>query len=431
MSAHRTKTIIQNIVVSLLGRSLNLLSNLIIIPLSLSTLGARDYGILSVVISISVFFAYADFGLGSALVNALSSAETLGDRERARLIVTQTWTFLWLVVGALLVAATVAYRSGAAQMLLPIVPADQLAIVWTLLVLGAGVGIPFALSQRVHFALQFGGQAQFWTLMGRIAVLGGTAIAYLCHMNLASFVFVVGVLPTVVSAISCVYLFAVLRADLHPSLSLRSLKGFGPGLREGLAFAALHVCTFAEIGLDPIIFSHFFGPVVVAENDVVVRLYTYIPAIASIALVPIWPAISAARAAGNHGWVSGLNLFTAVAVTAVALLGPLVLTTQLDAVLNIWLGRTSALDATTRIMIACFIGAQTMALYQIYTLNALGLVRVSSMVSFVMVILVLPAKLLALTWAGTIASAYGVLVVWYAIKIPVLQYVIQTHLRRP
>src|SRR5260370_14367822 len=85
----RTRILLWNMAAAFSGRAINLLSTLIAIPLAVASLGQEQYGALAVVISLTTFFAYADFGLGFAIVNDLAEAEGRGDHEDARRAVSQ------------------------------------------------------------------------------------------------------------------------------------------------------------------------------------------------------------------------------------------------------------------------------------------------------------------------------------------------------
>ncbi|WP_342633744.1 oligosaccharide flippase family protein [Neorhizobium lilium] len=427
-NAERTYLLLKNILISFLGRALNLGSNFVLIYLIVNAIGKDAYGVLAVMMSISIFFTYADLGLASSLVNSLSEADSRGQRDAAKQLVAQIWIFLWGIAAVIATLTLLGFLI--VEGLFPTLQSsDQHWLAYALFIGGTLIGVPLGIDQRIYFAMQRGDLAQLWMLTSRLAVLLFAFISYSYSPTLVSFTFTIAFVPALISAISCLYVFKSLRPDLNP-FHFPSFSGFGQKISTGLLFAVLNFCTFLEMGLDPLIFAKLFGTIVTADNDILIKLLTYVPALANLAVTPLWPAMAAARAAGDYGWIVKANRVTAICVALIGGTAVVFLAVNLDSILTLWLSHNAPHVLPQKNMAYLFIFLQTFGVYQLFTMNALNLVKQSAIVALMVPIFVLPVKILAVYSSGSIVYAYLVMTFWYAIKIPACQIMIQRQLRR-
>ena len=82
--SQRTRTLAQNIAAAFSGRAINLASTVITVPLTIHALGPEQMRSIAIVLSLTTFFAYADFGLGLAIVNEVAAAEAKRDHNSVR-----------------------------------------------------------------------------------------------------------------------------------------------------------------------------------------------------------------------------------------------------------------------------------------------------------------------------------------------------------
>lgn len=402
-----TRVLLINVFAAFAGRGINLASTLIAVPLAVHSLGVERYGLLAVILSLTSFFGYADFGLGSALVTDLAAAEANGDREAARRAVTQVWVLLW--VGAIFVIAigALAARDEILLHFLPGADRGEALRVWGLLVGFSALGLPFVIPGRIYFALQLGAAAQIWGTGSRIAVVVGSFVAAQWAPRLEVFVFVIVGLPVLLSAIMTVHIFFWSHRHLCPVWKDVDLREMPRRFQIGLQFALLHVCAFCELGLDPLLVGTFFSAGVVAQLDLTTRLYNYIPALIQMGTVPLWPAIVKARGSGNHNWATRVIAVSHAVAPVVAVSGSAILHAFLVEALGFWIGSEAHVDSRISAWAAAACVLQSVVIMQLYLLNGLGLIKYSANIALVTIAIMLPAKLLLLQYwgpAGTLAA---------------------------
>ena len=88
---NRLQRLVKNIFGSAAARFFNLLIVMAIIPLTINTLSVADYAFLSMAISLSVLSAYADLGIGLAIVNTLAGESKDSVSEESRKAVSVVW----------------------------------------------------------------------------------------------------------------------------------------------------------------------------------------------------------------------------------------------------------------------------------------------------------------------------------------------------
>ena len=333
-----TIRLMKNIVGGFLTRAANLGAAAIVVPLAVKSLGTHDYGCFAVVLSTATFFSVADFGLGLALVNPVALADSRKETWKARALISQIWFFLLATAVGVLVTG-----SGVILLFRRLRTAASLsssAQTWLLLIALVAVGLPTGLTQRVLFALDRNYEANLWQTAGKVLVVLGSFFAYLFHLGIHGFILAALGLPVLVGWVSTAWLYLYSRPDLAPHASQFSPRGVARHLPSGLRYLLLQLAQLAELGLDVVLVGSFLGAERVTSFDLVTRLFNYIPALAAIGIMPLWPAIAGAVARGEHAWVSKVERLALLIVLAVSLLPGAALTFGASALVHLWTGAT-------------------------------------------------------------------------------------------
>ena len=297
----RNRRLVVNIAGNFFTRAINLASTLIIVPVSIAGLGTTKYGLLAVVLSATSFFYYADFGLGLALVNRLSISEKSEEWRNVNRVVSRIWSMLVLVALAIGVGGVfVVWGLWKFGPLIGLHVGD--ADVWWILVVCVAIGFPSSIAQRALFALQRNFDAGMWMSAGRVATVVGVVVAKFCHWEIGAYIFSLIGLPALVNWVSTAYVFLFLRKDLCPHIIFFKFAEIWPDMRLGLQFLILNFTIFAQTGVDNILVGWVKGANAVAGYDVMFRLFNYVPALCSIVVFPLWPALRNAISEGDSRW---------------------------------------------------------------------------------------------------------------------------------
>jgi O-antigen/teichoic acid export membrane protein len=366
------RRLLTNIASGFALRGVNLVSTLFIVPLALGGLGPARYGILAMVLSATVFFAYADLGLGLGVVNRIAADGGRSDESRAA--VTRAWYLLSVIAGVIAVCAAV---GGILASLIGTISSEALRT-WAIGIASVAVGLPTGLSQRVLFALQRNLEAGLWAASGRIASVFGVFLARKMKLDLDAYIFALLTLPVIVGWINTVFLFRCDRPDLSPSYHLFDFGKLWSDTRYGLQFTVLQVAVYAETGVDNILVGLFKGVPQVAHYDVISRLFAYLPALISVGALPLWPALRDALSRGERAWfdrtirIAYRLTITLTLVTAVAFI-------RLHGVIiSTWTGKTYLPDYPLAVALGVFSVLTSFSIIQSMRLNALGNIALQS-----------------------------------------------------
>ncbi|WP_400767045.1 lipopolysaccharide biosynthesis protein [Methylosinus sporium] len=429
--ASRGGIVLRNILAATLGRVFNVISTILSIPLAIGTLGQEQYAAFAIIISITIFFSNADFGLATALVNEIAQADARGDNQSARRAVSQVWLFLIACAIVVVIFGRLSFSCGVVDRFFPELPSEVIRDAWAILIGSSALGIPLALAQRVFFALQMGAAAQAWATAGRIAALVGAVAAACFSPSIASFVVGVVLLPNVVAGLSTIYLFYWKRKDLRPSLSMVSTDKLGERLLTGLSFTALQLLNFAEAGVDTILIAQYYNAQTVAQYDLLTRLFGYVTAIVGMGMWPLWPAISSAATQRDFAWIGAVRNFGSkiVCIISIGLAGTLFVSS--DSIIRHWTGVNLTIvdkNALTISLVFSVTALNAMSFQQIF-LNAFNDITRQTIAAVIIICIIIPLKL-ALLKAGIL---YGIIIVSalsFFIRYIYFDFVTRNHLAK-
>lgn len=329
----RSVRLVVNVAGNFAARAINLVAAFLTVPMAVHGLGTHDYAIFAVILSSATFVAYADFGMGLAMVNPITATEAKGDHQGSREIVSQTWSLLTLIAvgilvgGSIVVAGITSVTEHGWSVMGP----------WFVFVACVAVALPTALTQRLLFALERNYEANLWMSAGRICALAGVFVAYHVHAGLGGYVFAMLGLPALLGWINTYWLFRRSRPDLAPYF-VPPLKTTSRLLPQGLRYTVLQIGPYAEIGFDVILIGSFLGAQATTSYDLLSRAFNYVPALATIGFMPLWPALSAALANGDHRWAASVKRLSEIVLLATTIAASAVLALYHTEVLKLWTG---------------------------------------------------------------------------------------------
>ncbi|MCW1843762.1 hypothetical protein [Prosthecomicrobium hirschii] len=172
LKARYSRRLLINVAGNFAARGVNLFSAVFTVPLAIAGLGAHDYGIFAMILLAATFVTCAGFGL--AVVNPMTAADTRGDHDDARRVLSEAWSLLVIIAGAVFVigTATVVALNGVAS-------GDRTHLAaWVTFVACVAMALPAALTQLVLFVLQSNYEANLWMSADKIASLVGDCVAH-------------------------------------------------------------------------------------------------------------------------------------------------------------------------------------------------------------------------------------------------------------
>ena len=325
------------------ARGVNILAVLVSIPVTLKYLGVERFSAWMTITSLAALLAFADFGLGNGLMNAVTRFEAQGDRDRLRGYVAAALVVLGGLAALLVVFAVLAAPYLPWGHVLAVdprrVPTAELSSAMCAFLVCVAVGLPATVIQRVQLGLQLGYLASLWQLAGTAAGLLALLAAVASGASLAWLILAWLATPSVVLAVSAWLFWGRQRPEFRPALSLARVAHARELAVTGSLFFLVQVGAALAYASDNVIIAHVLGAGAVAQYSVTSRLFEGIVMMSTLLVTPLWPAYADAHARGDAAWIKRA-LARSLGLTA---LGTAVLCVLLVAAGNplvtVWVGK--------------------------------------------------------------------------------------------
>jgi O-antigen/teichoic acid export membrane protein len=291
---------------SVLARAVTVFTSLVTVRLTLQYLGTERYGLWMSITSVVSLLVFADLGMGNGLLNAIAAAHGKDDIESEQKYVSSAFFVLFGIAVFLLGLFGLAYpfvpwpRVFNVSSPLAAREAGPAVVVFLLCFL---LNMPLGVVQRVQTGHQEGYATNLWTAIGSLTGLGSLLVALHFRGGLVWLLLsiaggqVLGVLGNWAQE------FRFARPELLPawtnwdSAAARKIMGMG------IMFFLLQVCGAFTFPLDNIIITQILGPEAVTQYAVPMRLFVLVMSVASMFVIPLWPAYGEAHARGDVKWV--------------------------------------------------------------------------------------------------------------------------------
>lgn len=343
-SHERRRRILLSSTTNLAVKSLNLLVNLVVVRLALGALGKDQYGLWVAITSIVVWASLLDFGVLNGLVNAISEAHGMNDRDAVVGYVSTAFYVLVGVSAMVLVALGVAVtRVDWASIFTATGVVSDLNLRWSIVAAAGPIVASFPLSivRQIYAGLQKAYVGNLFAAIGSVVTLGATVAAVALGAGLPLFVLGLGLGPLLSSFLNLAYLWRLEMPWIAPRLDRVSREAMSRLLRSSVPLFLFQLGALLVNNTQPLLLAHLANLSAVADYSLLLRLSGFIVSLAVLSTSPFVPAFREAFERGDAGWVK-VNFRRMVFLRAVLALGAgALLLVAGNAVLRLWLGTST------------------------------------------------------------------------------------------
>lgn len=305
-SRERLRRLSLTTLASIVAKAVALLTPLITIPLTLQYLGVERFGMWMTITSVVGMLAFADLGLGDALITMISRADGRGDREAAARCVSSA---CFLLAGVACVILLLLLAAG------PWVPWHRVFNVRSatavreagpaLLICGVcfAVNLPLIVVQRAQAGYQEGFQSQLWLAGGNLLALIAVVVVVRLQWSLPALVLIYSGIPVLAAAGNVWCFFGRQRAWLWPRWKNVEAPMVRALLSRGLLFLTIAIFSILGTESDPIIAAQVLGPQQVTQMYVPGKMFAMVSSLALMVYLPLWGANAEALVRGDVLWV--------------------------------------------------------------------------------------------------------------------------------
>ena len=386
---------------------------LISIPLTLHYLGTERFGLWMTITSVIVMLGFADLGIGNGLMNAVSEANGKDDVKAIRRYISSAFVILSGIAVVILIIFSFAY---------PFIPwasffnvksslaIQESGLAVAVFMLCFALNIPAGIVQRTQMGLQMGFVANLWQMTG--SVLGLTAVLLVIHFELG-LPWLVGAMagaPVLVAWFNGVLFFGKEHAEIRPDWTFVCREAMKKIAHTGLLFLVLQIAVSLAFASDNIVISRVLGAEAVTQYAIPDKLFSIIPMILGMILMPLWPAYGEAMARGDGLWIKKIFVRSLIIAGGFATVAALTLIIFANQILGIWTGHEIHSSLLLLLGIGLWRVAEACGTAVAMLLNGANIVRIQVIISMLLVMCAIPLKVLLVQHIGVAGAVWGTFV---------------------
>jgi O-antigen/teichoic acid export membrane protein len=335
-ASERHRRVTLSAITSALAKLTSVGTALLTVPLTLHYLGPERYGLWMTISSLVVILAFADFGIGNGILNAVARAHGSDDVRAVRVSLSSGYCVLGLVALVLLAMLAASYAFVPWPSLFAVqteLARQEVGPAVAVFIVCFALAVPLGIVQRVQIGLQRSFLASLWQCLASVLGLLGVIVAIQQQAGLPWLVLAFFGAPLLAGTLNTLVFFGRTNRELAPRRALVSAPAAAELVRSGALFFVLQLVVGIAYASDSLVITHVLGPAAVADYAVPERLFSLVTVALGMFLAPLWPAYGEAIARGDTAWArrtllrstTGAVLVAALCAGALVLLGPLLI----------------------------------------------------------------------------------------------------------
>lgn len=379
-SEKRSKETMKNISISLLMRATNIISQILIVNLTISYLNAERYGIWLALSGIIGWISFFDLGLSIGFKNRFTEARAHGNKTLAKQYVSTTYCVISVIV---LCAMLIAISLNCTILDWPAILnvnthyKDELSFVFNIVIVFTCINMIANIFSSLLVADQKAGYASVIQAGGQVLSL--ISIFILLNVSKGSLInlalYYSGIPCTLLIVVSCILFKFSRYKEYKPSFKCIRFGLTKDIMNLGMEFFSIQLCMLAIFQIVNIIISRELGPEAVAEYNITNKYFNIVYMTMTIILTPLWSAFTDAYAKEDYVWMR--SIFNKL-IKSLMLISIIFMVMQFVSpwIYTIWIGENLQINTYTSISMAVFAMAQTYSVINCYIVNGLGKVRI-------------------------------------------------------
>ncbi|MRI80831.1 hypothetical protein GIY11_02150 [Aerococcaceae bacterium DSM 109653] len=367
----KEKQIIMNVFGSFFVKGASMLLSLFTMPAYMRFFeNDAVLGIWFTMLSVLNWIIMFDFGIGNGLRNKLAVTLYNGEKEKSQEYISSAYVSIAgvaVLIGLLyMVMQYFLNWNSILNVSMDSISSSTLRQSMNIIIIGILFRFVVGLSNSILYAMQKSALNNFLVLITNFLIY----IYVLCapnntpEKNLLNLSFAQSILSNVPLLFVTFYLFLKPLKEMAPNLKKFKKTSAFEVLNIGVNLLWLQVVAMIVLTTHPFLITRLVGPQQVVEYNIYYRIYTTIASILSLALTPIWSAVTKAQGQKNYNWIKKLyGLLLIFPVITIAL--DLLMLPVLQIFFDFWLGNGSIrVNASAVIVMTIF-----SALYVLHNVN--------------------------------------------------------------
>ena len=416
-SGERSKRSLVNIILSFGAKGITILTQLLIVPMTINYVNSTQYGIWLTLSSIIAWIGFFDLGLGNGMRNKVAEAKAVGNTELAKQYVSTTYFAISaIVIGLFLVVEVLnLFLSWSSILNIDESYNEELRKVFAILTAFFCLSMVVKLFKSLLTADQKPGVAAWIDVIGQILSLG--VIYFLMNFSEGSLLklatFYSGI-PALTVLVISVYAFRFTSYKQYaPHLKAVRKSLIKDILNIGIQFFVIYICMVVIFQIINVVISRELGPGFVTEYNIAYKYFNLANSVMLIILSPFWSAFTDAYHSNDFVWmrrVKGLLekiwLCELVAVVIMVVIAPWFY--------KMWIGDSVQVGTTISIGMSIFMVTQSIGAVYMHLINGIGTIRIQLIIYVVFALISWPLMLYSCRSFGLIGILISPTLVFFS-----------------
>jgi O-antigen/teichoic acid export membrane protein len=358
-----------------------MITQTLIVGMSIRYLGAEDYGIWLTAVAALGWLSWGQAGLAPGLVNALAAAEGEGRRADQGVYFSTALAVLMAIILALLLAGQAVIHWGGpwfGDLLAPDAGGKAGSGHWaTFLQVAFALAllrIPLGLVESAFVGLQSIHVLRLFDMAGQVLCVAAAFALALGSSPKALFLLGIGLATECGVLAAGFYLVTRLRPELMPSLSKVKLRASGRMFDLSFGYLIIQVTGYLVAHAGTLILAGNKGAVAVPVFALTWQLYQMAAGIWMMVMTGLWGALGEAQAKGDWSWIRKAAHRLIIGAMALSVAFSLMLAIAGNWILSLWSGGKVTGDPLFFAVMAAYCIVFTWAVLHAQVLSALNLV---------------------------------------------------------
>lgn len=382
---NRSVAIKKNILLSLVIKGFNILTNLFLVPLTLAFVTPTEYGIWMTLTSIIGWFSFFDIGLGNGLRNKFAEAVSLGKIQLAKIYVSTTYAILIILITALIIIYFLInpFVNWSDILNCKQIDDDRLSTLVTITFLFFCLQFILQIISTILTANHEPAKGSLISFIGNVLIF---ISIYIIHNstseNLLKLTVILGLCPVVALLGSTFYFYRTTYKEYTPSIKWIRFKYAKNLMNVGIKFFVIQIAFIILYQTNNIVIIQKFGPIDVTPFNVAYKYFFILPMFFNIISSPLWSAYTDAWIKKDIKWIQAtmkkLHVFflTILIVTSVLIVFS-------GHIYSFWIGNTIEVPFTLSLSMGIYVLINIWNGIYSQFLNGIGKVKLQLIISII------------------------------------------------
>lgn len=410
---NRSSTVKKNIIYGVLIKGINILSTLLLIPLTINYISSELYGLWLAISSVIQWISFFDIGFGNGLKNKLAFAVTLKHYKLGKIYVSTTYAVVGIVFSCIGILSyiLVPHINWSSFFNVESSLNETLIVVIRIVVISFSLQFILKLIQNVMQAYQL-------TAMSNAIDTCGNTFSLLCIYAITKLVFpdltyiALGfcISPLTVIIIASIVLYSGKFKAVSPSIHHIRFKYAKEIFGLGSKFFIIQIACLVLYQTINLIIVKTCSPEHVTIYNIVYK-YVSIAAMGfTIIMAPMWPAFTDAYALKDYKWMQYIynklkKLFY------LSIIGMLILICISPIAYNLWIGDSVSIPFSVTVCLSVYTIIMMWNNLNSYIINGIGKIKLQLYTSIFLLLINLPLSIYGGIYYGLIGIIASMIIV--------------------